>query len=113
MLQVNFDPDLLLLLREIHYLASPPFNVRLPDQVRILLRSTDNGLLRSTAARLDTIVTRYNAVIASMKEYEKPLFEQKMAKIEEVIVPNNLCIHVVCRYLNWVNKLVVLTLWIL
>lgn len=84
MLQVNFDPDLLLLLREIHYLASPPFNVRLPDHVRILLRSTDNGLLRSTAARLDTIVTRYNSIIASMEEFEKPLFEQKMAKIEEV-----------------------------
>jgi dynein heavy chain len=84
MIQVNFDPDLLLLLREIHYLASPPFNVRLPDPVRVLLRSTDDGLLRSTAARLDTIVSRYNSITATMESFEKPLFEQKMAKIEEV-----------------------------
>ncbi|EDO43528.1 predicted protein [Nematostella vectensis] len=84
-LHVNFDPELLLLLREIHYLASGPFNVRLPDAVRVLLRSTDDGLLRSTAARLDTIVSRYNTIMTSMEEYEKPLFERKLAKIDEVL----------------------------
>lgn len=57
---------------------------RLPDPARVLLRSTDDSLLRSTATRLETIVTRYNSVMANMKEFERPLFERKLTKIDEV-----------------------------
>ena len=83
-LHVNFDPELMLLLREVHYLGGEPFLARLPDPARVLLRSTDDSLLRSTATRLDTIVSRYNSVMANMKEFEQPLFERKLAKIDEV-----------------------------
>ena len=83
-LHVNFDPELMLLLREVHYLGGEPFLARLPDPARILLRSTDDALLRSTATRLDTIVSRYNFVMVNMKDFEKPLFERKLAKIDEV-----------------------------
>ena len=83
-LHVNFDPELMLLLREVHYLGGEPFLARLPDPARVLLRSTDESLLRSTATRLETIVTRYNSVMANMKEFETPLFERKLAKIDEV-----------------------------
>lgn len=81
---MNFDPELMLLLREVHYLGGEPFLTRLPDPARVLLRSTDDSLLRSTATRLETIVTRYNSVMANMKEFERPLFERKLAKIDEV-----------------------------
>lgn len=57
---------------------------RLPDPARVLLRSTDDSLLRSTATRLDTIVSRYNSVMTNIKEFEMPLFERKLAKIDEV-----------------------------
>ena len=83
-LHVNFDPELMLLLREVHYLGGEPFLARLPDPARVLLRSTDDSLLRSTATRLDTIVSRYNSVMTNMKEFEQPLFERKLAKIDEV-----------------------------
>ncbi|XP_066025345.1 uncharacterized protein [Pocillopora verrucosa] len=84
-LHVNFDPELMLLLREVHYLGGEPFLTRLPDPARVLLRSTDDSLLRSTATRLETIVTRYNSVMANMKEFERPLFERKLAKIDELL----------------------------
>lgn len=84
-LHVNFDPQLMLLLREVHYLGGEPFLARLPDPARMLLRSTDDALLRSTATRLDTIVSRYNFVMMNMKEFEKPLFERKLAKIDELL----------------------------
>lgn len=83
-LHVNFDPELMLLLREVHYLGGEPFLARLPDPARVLMRSIDDSLLRSTATRLDTIVSRYNSVMTNMKEFEKPLFERKLAKIDEV-----------------------------
>ena len=83
-LHVNFDPELMLLLREVHYLGGEPVLARLPDPARVLLRSTDDSLLRSTATRLDTIVSRYNSVMTNMKEFEQPLFERKLAKIDEV-----------------------------
>ena len=81
---MNFDPELMLLLREVHYLGGEPFLARLPEPARILLRSTDDTLLRSTATRLDTIVSRYNFVMMNMKDFEQPLFERKLAKIDEV-----------------------------
>ena len=85
-LHVNFDPELMLLLREVHYLAGEPFLTRLPDAARVLLRTTNDSLLRSTATRLETIVSRYNSVMANMKPFERPLFEGKLAKIDEVIL---------------------------
>ena len=101
-LHVNFDPELMLLLREVHYLAGAPFGLRLPDPARVLLRSTDDGLLRSTATRLETIVSRYNSIAKNMEPYETPLFERKLAKIDEVNAANTAwttgagCIKVGC-----------------
>lgn len=82
--QVNLDPDLLSLLKEVYYLADPPFLVRLPDPARLLLRSINDSLLRTTAARLETIVSRYNAINKNIQPNELPLFERKLTKINEV-----------------------------
>ena len=86
--QVNLDPDLLALLKEVYYLADPPFSVRLPDPARLLLRSVNDSRLRTTAARLETIVSRYNAIDKNIQPNEVPLFERKLAKINEVCAHN-------------------------
>lgn len=83
-LYVNFDPELLLLLREVNYLAAPPFSIHLTDAVRMLLRNTDVNLLRSTATHLETIVSRYNDIMITIKDTEWPLFEIKINRINEV-----------------------------
>ena len=104
---MNFDPDLMLLLREVHYLGGPPFSIRLPDPARILLRSTDESLLRSTATRLETIVSRYNNITKNMKEFEQPLFERKLDKIDEVKIwykiVNSICTTLLDIYPRWVG----------
>lgn len=82
----NLDPQLLLLLKEIHYICSEPFDVKLPSSAKELLRNTNSFELRTTATRLDTIVSKYNTIMRSITEFEKPLFERKLAKIDIVSV---------------------------
>ena len=82
--KVNLDPQLLLLLREIHYLSHEPFNIRLPATARELLRNTAATELRVTATRLHTIVSKYNIVMRTMTEFEQPLFERSLTKIDHV-----------------------------
>ena len=90
-IHVNLDPELLLLLREVHYLQQPPFAVRLQDSVRDLLRHTDASALRTTAARLETIVAKYNAAMRSLVDFERPLFERKLGKIDHVSLVIRCC----------------------
>ena len=84
MVQVNLDPRLLLLLREIHYLSQDPFNTHLPAPARELLRNTNLASLRMLATRLETIVSKYNTVMHVMTEFEQPLFDRCLAKIDDV-----------------------------
>ncbi|XP_033103095.1 dynein heavy chain 9, axonemal-like [Anneissia japonica] len=84
LVHVNLDPDLLLLLREVHYLSQEPFNIKLPDNVRTMLRHTDGNSLRTMGARLETIVAKYNSVMRCLVEFEKPLFERKLNKIDHL-----------------------------
>lgn len=80
----NLDAQLLLLLKEIHYLCGEPFNIHLPPAAKELLRNTDAHELRTTATRLETIVSKYNNIMRSITEFERPLFERKLAKIDIV-----------------------------
>ncbi|EDV28901.1 uncharacterized protein TRIADDRAFT_18942 [Trichoplax adhaerens] len=80
-LQVNLDPGLLLLLREIQYMSAPPLNINLPDNARTLLRSTDVYTIRQIADRLETIASKYNAIMKNMSYFERPLFQEKVDKI--------------------------------
>ncbi|XP_033641711.1 dynein beta chain, flagellar outer arm-like [Asterias rubens] len=84
-IHVNLDPELLLLLREVHYLQQPPFTIKLQDTVRDLLRNTDSATLRTTAARLETIVSKYNSAMRSLVDFERPLFERKLGKIDHLL----------------------------
>ena len=83
-IHVNLDPCLLLLLREIHYFSQDPFNLKLPGPARRLLRNTESHELGVTATRLNTIVAKYNSVMQTITEYELPLFERSLAKIDLV-----------------------------
>ncbi len=67
-----------------YYLQRPPFDVRLPDVIRSLIRNTDPAVLRTNAARLETVVSQYNSIIRSISVIEKPLFEAKVEAIEQV-----------------------------
>ena len=64
-LRVNLDPSLLVLLREVHYLSQPPFEIRMPDSVKDIIRSMDFQTLRSLSARLEAIVAKYNYIMRS------------------------------------------------
>ena len=81
---VNLDPQLLLLLKETHYLSQEPFHINLPEGAKELLRNTNSFELRVTATRLEMIVCKYNTIMRTMTQFEKPLFERKLAKIDIV-----------------------------
>ena len=87
----NLDAELLLLLKEINYLCGEPFNIHLPPAAKELLRNTDAHDLRTTATRLETIVSKYNNIMRSITEFERPLFERKLSKID--IVSVYVCIY--------------------
>ncbi|XP_064650622.1 uncharacterized protein LOC135502065 isoform X3 [Lineus longissimus] len=81
---VNLDPQLVLLLREIHHLSEEPFNIHIPRTARELLRNTNAYDLQVTCTRLETIVSKYNAVMKSVTEVERPLLDRKLAKIDQL-----------------------------
>lgn len=75
---------MLLLLREIHYLSSEPFLVSVPAAARELVRNTGPYTLNVIATRLETIVSKYNTIMKVIGDYERPLFERKLARIDQV-----------------------------
>ncbi|KAK6172547.1 hypothetical protein SNE40_016179 [Patella caerulea] len=81
---VNLDPQLLLLLREIRYLGRKPFNIKLPEGAKELIRNTDSFELSVTATRLETIVSKYNTIMKTITSFERPMFERKLAKIDHL-----------------------------
>ncbi|XP_069115919.1 uncharacterized protein [Argopecten irradians] len=81
-IHVNLDSQLLRILREISYLSQEPFNIQLPSTAKELVRNTNAFELRVTATRLETIVSKYNTIMRTITEFEKPLFERKLSKID-------------------------------
>ena len=54
------------------------------ESAKDLLRNSNPFELRVTATRLETIVSKYNTIMRTMTQFEKPLFERKLAKIDIV-----------------------------
>ncbi|XP_064599567.1 LOW QUALITY PROTEIN: uncharacterized protein LOC135466077 [Liolophura sinensis] len=81
---VNLDPKLLLLMKEVHYLHREPFSIKLPQPAKELIRHTDSLQLRVTATRLETIVSKYNTILKTITDYERPLFERKLDKVDQL-----------------------------
>eukprot|EP00794_Sanderia_malayensis_P011161 gene11161-12333_t len=84
-LHVNMDDNLEEILKEVQYLQRPPFELRLPDSIRSLIRNTDPSVLRTNAARLETVVSEYNAILRTISDIEKPLFEAKINAMEHLL----------------------------
>ena len=83
-ISVNYDPQLLLLLREIYYLSHDPLNINLSSSVVQLVGSMDFTKLRTMSSRLETIVSKYNGVMKNVNKYELALFERTLSKISQV-----------------------------
>ena len=95
-LKVNIDSRLHQILKEVHHLQRPPLEIRLPDVIRSLIRNTDPALLQTNAVRLSTVVSHYNKMTRTIDDIEKPLFDIKLFKIEQVRVLNLL--------INWMGS---------
>lgn len=108
-IHVNLDPQLLLLLREVRHLSQPPFNTHLPPPAKELLRNTNSYELSVTAARLETVVSNYNAIMRTLTPFEKPLFERKLAQIDMVCVQHSLNVHqdiiIIAKWQNSIKSL--------
>ena len=83
-LQVNMDSSLQKILKEVYHFQRPPLELRLPDVIRLLIRNTDPLLLQANATRLSTVASQYNRMIRIISSIEKPLFEMKLYRIEQV-----------------------------
>lgn len=83
---MNIDSNFQQVLKEVHYLQRPPLEIRLPDLIRSLMRNTDPAVLQANAARLSTVVSQYNKMIRIISDVERPLFETKLSKIDQVFL---------------------------
>lgn len=80
-LNVNFDPLLVRLLREIKYLKLLGHTV--PEKAEALYTNVD--IYRSQSGNLDLIVGMYNHILATLLPVEKPLLAKKIEKINKDI----------------------------
>jgi len=58
--------------------------VAVPTAARELVRNTGPYMLSVLATRLETIVSKYNTIMKMIGDYERPLFERKLARIDQV-----------------------------
>ncbi|KAM4702001.1 uncharacterized protein O3C94_002925 [Discoglossus pictus] len=84
-IELNLNPELLVLLREVDYLLKPPFMITLPEYVGSLMRSLDINKLKMLSARLEIVVSKYNEFIKTVSHQQMSLFEKKLLKINEIL----------------------------
>ncbi|PAA93228.1 hypothetical protein BOX15_Mlig011306g2 [Macrostomum lignano] len=82
--EVNLDPRLVRLLREMRHVTGEPFNLGLTAAGRRLARLTDLDKLRTLAARLDTIVATYNGIMQSLTESEFFLLQSHVLDAQQL-----------------------------
>eukprot|EP00755_Sulcionema_specki_P019722 Sspe_Gene.70182::Locus_41437_Transcript_1_1_Confidence_1.000_Length_4815::g.70182::m.70182/K10408/DNAH; dynein heavy chain, axonemal len=85
--RVNFDPELVKMLREINYLeilnsaeATEEQTFVIPPQAMTLYKMRDQ--FRSQILKLDVIVTTYNNFMANMLDVERPLVTAELQQFE-------------------------------
>lgn len=81
LLQINFDPQLLQLLKEIKYLKI--LNLEIPSEAEEVFAK--NNIFRKNIASLENITGQYNNIILSLNEVEKPIVQEKLKKVEAVL----------------------------
>ena len=83
LLNVNFDPSLLQLLKEVKYLKI--LNMDIPDEANEAFQK--NAIFRKQISNLENIKGQYNTIILQLNEVEKPMVENKLKKVETTLEP--------------------------
>uniref|UniRef100_W5M8M7 Uncharacterized protein n=1 Tax=Lepisosteus oculatus TaxID=7918 RepID=W5M8M7_LEPOC len=84
-MEVNLDPDFICLLSEASLLHKAPFNIKLSEPVRTMLRSVDAHGLRTLATRLEAVVCKYNEILRTINEFERRLLEGSLVAAQELL----------------------------
>ncbi len=83
LLAINFDPQLLQLLKEIKYLKI--LNLQIPEEADLVYQK--NNIFRKQIASLENITSQFNNVVLSLHEVEKPLIAEKLKKVQQILEP--------------------------
>ena len=81
LLQVNFDPDLVCLLREVKCFLK--LGVKVPDAATALFNNEE--FFRVQIGNLSLIVNLYNQVLQNLLPVERPLVQQKLDNIDKTL----------------------------
>ena len=76
--QVNFDPDLVCLLKEVKYFMQ--LDVEVPEHALTIFKRAD--AFRSQVGNLDIIVSTWNNVLKTILDVERPLLQDKLDHVE-------------------------------
>ena len=77
LLNVNFDPGLLQLLKEVKYLKI--LNMNIPNEADEAFQK--NAIFRKQISNLENIKAQYNNIILQLNEVEKPMVQNKLNKV--------------------------------
>ena len=80
LLVVNFDPDLVRLLREVKYFLL--LKLPVPESASQIYKKAE--VFRTQTGNLDLIVNVYNTMLTSLLPVEKPLVAQYITKINKI-----------------------------
>ena len=83
LLNVNFDPGLLQLLKEVKYLKI--LNMNIPNEADEAFQK--NAIFRKQISNLENIKAQYNNIILQLNEVEKPMVQNKLNKVESQLEP--------------------------
>eukprot|EP00163_Fabomonas_tropica_P009916 TRINITY_DN1985_c0_g1_i1.p1 TRINITY_DN1985_c0_g1~~TRINITY_DN1985_c0_g1_i1.p1 ORF type:complete len:4225 (-),score=1474.45 TRINITY_DN1985_c0_g1_i1:598-13272(-) len=78
LLKVNFDPALVRLLREVKYLIQ--LDLKVPESAMAIYKRAEN--FRTQIGNLELIVHKYNNMLTTMLDVERPLFVQHLKDID-------------------------------
>jgi dynein heavy chain len=82
-LEVNFDPSLVRLLREVKYFYQ--LGIKVPRSAADIYAK--DKMYRSQINKLELIVGRYNTVVTSLNEVEEPLIIQRIHRMDKTLQP--------------------------
>ena len=83
LLNVNFDPGLLQLLKEVKYLKI--LNMQIPPEADEAFQK--NAVFRKQISNLENIKAQYNNIILQLNEVERPMVQNKLNKVESQLKP--------------------------
>ena len=83
LLNVNFDPELLQLLKEVKYLKI--LNMEIPKEADEAFAK--NSTFRKQISNLENIKAQYNNIIIQLNDVEKPMVANKLKKVESILEP--------------------------